>query len=72
MLPGDLIWIYTDGLMELRDARGRMIGVTGMIEKLKALDAVVEPGLAARSVEHVLAGNARADDDLTLVAVAVR
>ncbi len=71
--PGELIWVYTDGLMELQDAQERMLGVRGLIRRLGDVDAsAARPGLAEERLGAILADHAVPQDDLTLVAAAVR
>jgi sigma-B regulation protein RsbU (phosphoserine phosphatase) len=71
--PGDAVWLYTDGLMELRDARGEILGVHGLSQRLKSLDtSVPHPGLAERALAALLADFESPDDDITLVAAIVK
>jgi serine phosphatase RsbU (regulator of sigma subunit) len=71
MAPGDLLVLYTDGVTEARDRRGRLFGerrlgtaVTGAVERT-ATD------VAAAVVESVMtfAGEVPLPDDLTLLVV---
>jgi len=71
--PGDLIWIYTDGLTELRDAEGNMLGIDGLTRRLQ--DCPVHeprPGSARRCLRKVLTGMKTPQDDVTLVLAAIR
>ena len=71
--PGDLIWIYTDGLMELRCGSDRMLGVKGLEEALRDLDVGdVDLSLTDRSLRNILSRGAAPNDDVTLVTVALR
>ena len=71
-LPGDLLLMYTDALIESRDADGRMLGVHGLLERLNSLathepDRVI-PALIERLTnddEHDLT-----DDDVTALLIA--
>jgi serine phosphatase RsbU (regulator of sigma subunit) len=75
LAPGDLLVLYTDGLVEARDAAGELYGD----ERLQR--AVARAGKGARAAEirdSVLAdfalfrGEAEPDDDVTLVVARVR
>lgn len=71
-MPGDLMLMYTDALIESRDADGRMLGVHGLLDRLNSLEshepARVIPALIERLTnddEHDLT-----DDDLTALLIA--
>ena len=54
--PGDTIWLYTDGLYELRAPSGKMLGVGGLTDLVAGFD-VFDP---------------EPEDDVTLVVAAVK
>jgi len=71
--PGDLIWIYTDGLMELRSGSDRMLGVEGLADALRDMDVgEIDQGLADQSLRSILSRGGAPSDDVTLVTVALR
>ena len=69
--PGDMVVMYTDGLVERKDRRGREFGLAGMRRLLRA-----HAGASARETVEALfaasdkhAGGTPAPDDVTVVAV---
>jgi len=71
--PGDLIWLYTDGLMELRCRENRMLGVEGLMDRLGGIDASeARPGMVEAALRRILGQRERPCDDITLVGAAVR
>ncbi len=70
LAPGDLLVLYTDGLIEARDAAGREYGQDRL---LRALDRAGERSRPAEIREAVLGdlalfrGDAESEDDVTLV-----
>lgn len=67
---GDLVLIYTDGLVETRSTEGRMLGQTGLLELLSALDPDRPDTLVHALLERLAAyraGDASADDDLSII-----
>lgn len=71
--PGDTIWVYTDGLIELQTSEQQMLGVQGLAERVKGFD-VSDPqmGLAESCLQSILGDFESPDDDLTLSIVAIR
>lgn len=69
--PGDLLLLFTDGLWEAEDARGRRFGSEGLARVLERHHRLPEPDLADALVGAVAehAGARELDDDLTLVLV---
>jgi phosphoserine phosphatase RsbU/P len=71
--PGDLIFFYTDGLVETENARGEMFG----IERLQALLSEQQPGGIEAILERVesaireFRGTTEPFDDATLMALRV-
>ncbi len=65
---GDLVLVMTDGLMESRNADGRMLGEQGLLELVRELDVSRPEALGAALLERVeqFRGGAPADDDITL------
>lgn len=73
LAPGDVLWLYTDGLMELRDGQGDILGVAGLTERLKRVDVShPAPGLAARVVQAIVEEFEKPDDDITLLVAAIK
>ena len=71
--PGDTIWLYTDGLIELRGSDGEMMGQAGLIERLTALGKVeARPGAAGKFLDSVLADYGSPEDDVTVVLAVVK
>lgn len=69
LAPGDLLLVFTDGLIEARNADGVMFGIDRVCAALEtATDASTEE-LADRIVGQATAWCARAEDDLSLVVV---
>ena len=68
LAPGDMVLLYTDGLIESRPEGGKPWGEAGLIEQLGRLDAGDPQGLV-QSLFARLRGHAagRIDDDLTLM-----
>jgi sigma-B regulation protein RsbU (phosphoserine phosphatase) len=71
VLPGDVLVLYTDGVIEVMNATGEMFGV----ERLERVVRQVRGGSSRQIVEavvdatRVFAGRAGFDDDFTLVIV---
>lgn len=67
--PGDMVMIYTDSLIESRDAAGKMLGEEGLAELVRSLDAArpneLITALVARLKER--AGREEAEDDVTVL-----
>lgn len=71
--PGDVIWLYTDGLVELRDRVGNMLGQAGLTERVRQAGMPeAAPGSAGRFLDSVLADNAPPEDDLTVVLIVLK
>ena len=71
--PGDVIWLYTDGLVELRDRVGNMLGQAGLTERVRRTGMPeAAPGSAGKFLEAVLADNAPPEDDLTVVLIVLK
>jgi hypothetical protein len=80
---GDLVLFYTDSVMEVRDAQGRMLGEAGVCRLLDEVtqaaessltpgtsaagDADLAGGLVRRFYDRILASGGRPDDDVTLL-----
>lgn len=73
--PGDRIIYYTDGLTELRDSKGRMLGTRGLYE-------IVERCRAHQTLDKMVSGivseierlceDAAYEDDLTILCIEIR
>jgi len=71
--PGDVLWLYTDGLMELRREPEGILGVEGLVGHLRRCNlSQPNPGMARRCMETVLGKDTAPEDDITLVTAAVR
>lgn len=69
---GDRIVLFTDGVSEARDSRGDDYGEERLEQIIAANRHMSAPDLIATIVDSVLAFSAgRADDDLTMVALAI-
>jgi serine/threonine protein phosphatase PrpC len=70
--PGDLVLFYTDGLIEARDADGRLFGVEGLSEFIEREAAAGQTAPETlRRLRHAIVGSDRAtlrDDATALVA----
>jgi sigma-B regulation protein RsbU (phosphoserine phosphatase) len=67
MAPRDRIVLYTDGIVEARNAAGKMFGEEALMEAVKAT-ASMAPGQAAMEViERVKAWAESQEDDLTIL-----
>lgn len=66
--PGDALAIYTDGLTEAADARGRQLGISGLREVVARRMSVNLPAARRAIVEDVRSAR-RSEDDQTLVLV---
>lgn len=68
---GDIVLLYTDALIEARDAEKRMLGEQGLLELVRGLDAADPGALIHEVVRRVGAWGRsdRADDDVTIMAI---
>lgn len=66
---GDLVILYTDSLIEARDAEGRLLGEAGLLEILRELGAGDPASLASRTVARAERFNRGLplDDDATML-----
>jgi len=65
--PGDRLLLYTDGLLEARNAEGRLFGEAALSAEFKST-AHLEPALAVdRLIEAVQHWSRSQDDDLTVL-----
>ena len=70
--PGDVLWLYTDGLMELRREPEGILGVEGLVGHLQGCDlSDPSPGMARRCMDAVLGEDSEPEDDITLLTAAV-
>jgi phosphoserine phosphatase RsbU/P len=71
--PGDTLLLYTDGIVEANDPRGRMFGEQRLLDAIMrhAPGAAGLPQAVLRAVRSFEAGRAQADD-ITCVAVRYR
>jgi serine phosphatase RsbU (regulator of sigma subunit) len=66
--PGDILFLYTDGVTEAVRSDGSLTGIEPMLDRLPALTALPAPEIAAALEAH-LAEIATPRDDLTLVVI---
>jgi sigma-B regulation protein RsbU (phosphoserine phosphatase) len=67
MAPGDRMVLYTDGIVEARNAAGKMFGDHALMEAVRST-ASMAPGQAAMDViERVKAWAESQEDDLTIL-----
>lgn len=66
---GDVVVVYTDSLIEARDAAGRQIGEHGLLEIARSVRADEPEGIAGRLLEAVRrhAAGSSGGDDVTVV-----
>ncbi|HNV72446.1 MAG TPA: PP2C family protein-serine/threonine phosphatase, partial [Candidatus Ozemobacteraceae bacterium] len=69
LLPGDLLFLYTDGILEARNADGEYFGKQRLEEILRRTSSVNPAAVRESVVQSVQAFQQMADDDLTLLAV---
>lgn len=70
LVPGSRLLLFSDGLFEIRDAEGRMLGLGGLLAHLSSLFASGEDGpLHELILERAKASSAygRFDDDVSLL-----
>jgi sigma-B regulation protein RsbU (phosphoserine phosphatase) len=69
--PGDLLFLYTDGLVEQSDVSGNMLGIDAVTEHLRSVeDAPPREILASMNTFYrTWQGEAEQEDDITLMAV---
>jgi hypothetical protein len=67
LATGDVVVLYTDSLIEVKDAGGRMLGQEGLLRLVQGLDAS-DPGAFMRSLLEAVSGHGGADgDDVTVL-----
>ncbi|MEK6583785.1 MAG: SpoIIE family protein phosphatase, partial [Nitrospirota bacterium] len=74
LYPGDRIIYYTDGLTEMKDKHGRILGSDGLIEVLKRCSTEVNPdALVTRLVREIdrLRSDKEYDDDITILCLEI-
>ena len=65
--PGDRLMLYTDGLLESKDAKGNLFGEEALQRALAKTGKLAAPAAAKQIMDEVQAWAARQDDDLTLL-----
>ncbi len=70
---GDTLWLYTDGLVEMRNRAGQMLGTKGLVERLASF-RITDPkaGVAERCLQEILDEQDPPEDDVTLVLAAIK
>jgi len=74
LYPGDRIIFYTDGLLEMRDDSGRILGSNGLIEVLRKCSDEINPdSLVTRLVRELnkLRSDKEYEDDLTILCLKI-
>jgi serine phosphatase RsbU (regulator of sigma subunit) len=71
---GDILFVFTDGLVDLEDERGEALGTESLVRKLKTELRQGVPGLIGRAEAALLQyrGAAEPPDDATLVVLELR
>ena len=70
---GDILWLYTDGLVEMRNPAGEMLGTKGLVERLASFSMTdPNPGVAERCLQEILDEQDPPEDDVTLVLAAIK
>jgi serine phosphatase RsbU (regulator of sigma subunit) len=69
MEPGDMLFVFSDGLTEARNSSGEFFGEKRVVDMLKGSDAVSAAELGSEILETVqqFAGHSRPSDDLSLI-----
>ena len=69
--PGDMIYLYTDGVTESTNMDNELFGDDRLLETLKALDGkqVEDIGAGVRAAVDAFAGEAPQFDDITMLVV---
>jgi len=67
MLPGDRIVLYTDGLVEARDASGQMLGEDALAAQIKATASMPPRDAAGEVIRSVQSRSRVQEDDLTIL-----
>jgi sigma-B regulation protein RsbU (phosphoserine phosphatase) len=67
--PGDALLLYTDSLVEARDAAGRMLGEAGLLEILRTLDPSRPEALIPALMEKIVGQGSPPSDDITAVLI---
>ncbi|MFC3494714.1 PP2C family protein-serine/threonine phosphatase [Glycomyces rhizosphaerae] len=71
LAPGDLIVLYTDGLVEARNAAGQQFPLVELLNAHAAAGIRDPSKLRARLLSDFLSGGYSRDDDLTLIAIQI-
>ena len=75
LMPGDRLFLYTDGVTESRDENGQMFGKERLAKQLSLLSTKAEPAEVVEAVLHEIhrhAGTAEQFDDITMLALTYR
>jgi sigma-B regulation protein RsbU (phosphoserine phosphatase) len=67
MTPGDRIVLYTDGIVEARNAAGRIFGEDALITAIRMSASMAPPEAALEVVRSVQAWSPAQEDDLTIL-----
>lgn len=71
-MPGDMLLLYTDALIEARDHDGRLIGLRGLVNRLNSLSADEPDAIIPALIQHIRDEDANdlTDDDVTALLIA--
>ncbi|MCA9659186.1 MAG: PP2C family protein-serine/threonine phosphatase, partial [Myxococcales bacterium] len=72
LAPGDLVLLYSDGLIEARDANGEQFGIERVQELIQSRRDAPVATIAAEVADACAAWRAEIDDDITLLLFRVR
>lgn len=66
---GDLLVLYSDAFLEVRDSAGKPWGEEGLLRAIRSVDATVPANLRRNLLDAILAGTGenRLDDDVTMI-----
>jgi sigma-B regulation protein RsbU (phosphoserine phosphatase) len=67
--PGDLLLLYTDSLVEARNAAGRLLGESGLLNILRELDTTRVETLIPTLLERIERDGSPPTDDITAVLI---
>lgn len=71
--PGDVFFIYTDGVTESFNTAGKMLSEDGTLQEIKSLIGEAPDGIVSRMISTLsqFRGGASQHDDIAMIAVRV-